>query len=79
MASTDIGITNFCTGQFLEQTMVHAHFLICYRAFVQYRGRDDIRHDRGNQRGYGTWKHSKGEVGAQIRSFTSGFFFNAAF
>lgn len=59
--------------------MVHAHFLICYRAFVQYRGRDDIRHDRGNQRGYGARKHSKGEVGAQIRSFTIGFSSNAAF
>lgn len=55
-------IMNFCTGQFLEQTMVHAHFLICYRAFVQYRRRDDICHDRGNQRGHDARKHSKGEV-----------------
>lgn len=47
--------TNLCTGQFLEQTMVHAYFLICYRAFVQYWRRDDICHDRGNQRRSGAW------------------------
>ncbi|XP_043601917.1 uncharacterized protein LOC122576102 isoform X2 [Bombus pyrosoma] len=29
--------------------------------YEKYRGRDDIRHDRGNQRGYGARKHSKGE------------------
>lgn len=48
-------------GQFLEQTVVHAHFLICHRAFVQYRGRDDLRDRRGNARGDDALQHPQGE------------------